>query len=566
MQRRLSQKVSVTSAIILLITTVSRHAAAQSCLPPPPGMTAWWPGNGTGNETIAERNGILIGSAGFAPGMVHDAFIFGGSGEVQVADDPSWTLGTGDFSIDLWVNFVTVTGRDPFIGHDNGAGEQDKWIFWFDSNGHDKLRGIPALRFHINSPHPTPVPSPHDAVAAPWSPVPGQWYLVAVTRSGSTYTLYIDGAPVAQDTSVYAIPDPVAPLTIGRSEGLWLNGRVDEAEIFHRALSSSEIQALYNAGSSGKCTGTQAPLTVSAPENAVYATSFPVTASGGSGMGEVTFSASGACSNVDGAALVTMTSGTGVCLVTATRAGDTTYGPISADPVAVTAMKANQVISFGPLSTKMIGDPPFAVSASGGPSGNPVTFATTTRPVCTSGDTNGATITLVAPGTCTVRASQMGDDNYTAASDVDGSFLVRSAVTFSGLFEPWNPPGPGTYNGMTFTSGRVYKMNSTLPLKWGYASAGVLVDSARSSTADYPVVHIAGPLASCGDIDGAGVDAVASYTGPGSATTTYDPVTKSWQRNVKLDAAFQADRCYLVQVTDPVTATISPWFPFKTKR
>ncbi len=36
--------------------------------------------------------------------------------------------------------------------------------------------------------------------------------------------------------------------------GSFFNGLIDEVEIFNRALSQSEIQALYNAGSDGKCT------------------------------------------------------------------------------------------------------------------------------------------------------------------------------------------------------------------------------------------------------------------------------------------------------------------------
>ena len=86
------------------------------------------------------------------------------------------------------------------IAHDNAGGEQNKWIFWYDALGHDKQPAVPALRFHINSPHPAPVPFPHDTVVAPWSPVLGRWYHVAVTRSGITYMLYIGGAQVATDT------------------------------------------------------------------------------------------------------------------------------------------------------------------------------------------------------------------------------------------------------------------------------------------------------------------------------------------------------------------------------
>ena len=48
--------------------------------------------------------------------------------------------------------------------------------------------------------------------------------------------------------------------------------------------------------------------------------------SGGSGTGAVTFASTGACSVVSTTGVVTMTSGTGTCSVTATKAADANYG------------------------------------------------------------------------------------------------------------------------------------------------------------------------------------------------------------------------------------------------
>jgi uncharacterized repeat protein (TIGR01451 family) len=225
-------------------------------VPPPSDLVAWWPGDGNANDILGGRHGTPANGAAFGPGHVAQAFSFNGASWVEVPDDPIWTSGANDFTIDLWVNFNGLSGRDPFIGHDDGSGEQNKWIFWYDAAGHDKLGGVPALRFHINSPHPSPVPFPHDTVVAPWNPMLGRWYHVAVTRSGNTYTLYIDGSQAATDTSAFSIPDPGVPLTIGRAEGFTLNGSVDEVEIHSRALSAQEIFQVFAAGSAGKCKAT----------------------------------------------------------------------------------------------------------------------------------------------------------------------------------------------------------------------------------------------------------------------------------------------------------------------
>ena len=47
---------------------------AQECTPPPSGMTAWYTGDGTANDFLGKNNGSLQNGAGFASGMVAQAF------------------------------------------------------------------------------------------------------------------------------------------------------------------------------------------------------------------------------------------------------------------------------------------------------------------------------------------------------------------------------------------------------------------------------------------------------------------------------------------------------------
>ena len=68
----------------------------------------------------------------------------------------------------------------------------------------------------------------------------------------------------------------------------------------------------------------------------------------------------------------------------------------------------------------------YALSASGGGSGNPVTFGTQTPAVCTVA---GSTATLVQEGTCTIAANQVGSGLYSAAPEVTHSFTVAAANT-----------------------------------------------------------------------------------------------------------------------------------------
>ena len=118
--------------------------------------------------------------------------------------------------------------------------------------------------------------------------------------------------------------------------------------------------------------------------------------------------------------------------VTASNAVGT--GSASAPSNSVTPM-APQVIVFDPLPNRELGEPPFLVNATGGGSGNPVVFASQTTAVCTTGGSNGSTVTLLALGTCTIRASQAGNAAFQPADDVDQSFAVVTAEIFANGFE-----------------------------------------------------------------------------------------------------------------------------------
>ena len=83
----------------------------------------------------------------------------------------------------------------------------------------------------------------------------------------------------------------------------------------------------------------------------------------------------------------------------------------------------SQTITFASLANQTLAQSPLTVSATAS-SGLTVSFTTTTPLVCSSGGTNGATITLLTAGTCTVVASQAGNATYSPATSVSHSFKV----------------------------------------------------------------------------------------------------------------------------------------------
>jgi hypothetical protein len=89
-----------------------------------------------------------------------------------------------------------------------------------------------------------------------------------------------------------------------------------------------------------------------------------------------------------------------------------------------------QTITFNPLSDKTYSNPNFDVSATA-TSGLGVELNSQTPLVCTVYiGSNGSAVHLNNAGTCTIRASQVGNSNYNPAPDVDQSFTVQAiAIT-----------------------------------------------------------------------------------------------------------------------------------------
>ena len=65
------------------------------------------------------------------------------------------------------------------------------------------------------------------------------------------------------------------------------------------------------------------------------------------------------------------------------------------------------------------------MSATGGASGNVVTFSSNTPSICT---VSGAVVTGVAVGTCIIAANQLGNGNYNAAAQQTQSFSISAAL------------------------------------------------------------------------------------------------------------------------------------------
>jgi MBG domain (YGX type)/PASTA domain/Abnormal spindle-like microcephaly-assoc'd, ASPM-SPD-2-Hydin len=212
-------------------------------------------------------------------------------------------------------------------------------------------------------------------------------------------------------------------------------------------------------------------FTANPPATAAYNTSFTVAATGGASGLPVTFTSSGACSNVG--ATYKMTSGTGTCAVIANQAGNSNYAAAPQVTKTVNATLVAQTITFTtnpPASAAY--NTSFTVVATGGASGLPVTF--TSSGACSN---TGATYKMTSgTGTCSVIANQAGNSNYAAAPQVTtnvNATLVAQTITFT-----TNPPASAAFN----TSFKVAATGGASGLPVAFTSSGVCTNSGATYT------------------------------------------------------------------------------------
>ncbi|MGQ0641336.1 MAG: PxKF domain-containing protein [Gemmatimonadaceae bacterium] len=184
----------------------------------------------------------------------------------------------------------------------------------------------------------------------------------------------------------------------------------------------------------GSVTSTVATLTVESGDQAITFAPLPnktygdapfsVSASASSGLG-VSFAATGNCALTGNT--ITLT-GAGSCTITASQAGDASHNPAPNVEQTFAIARGTQSITFAAISNRVLDDPPFSVTATGGLSEQPVMF--TSAGSCT---VSGEIVRINTVGGCTITASQSGGANYNSAI-ASQSFNV--IYRWTGFFQP----------------------------------------------------------------------------------------------------------------------------------
>jgi hypothetical protein len=119
----------------------------------------------------------------------------------------------------------------------------------------------------------------------------------------------------------------------------------------------------------------------------------------------------------------------GSCIIAANQAGNANYTAALQVTQTIVVGPGSQSISFGAIPSLTVGGLG-ALTATGGASGNAVTFTSTTLPICTVA---GSTVTALAVGNCVIAANQAGNANYTAAPELTVILLVDKFQQYVGF-------------------------------------------------------------------------------------------------------------------------------------
>ncbi len=249
--------------------TCSQTVTVLCCVTSPPNMVLWLPfdeihGPISANLASPPDYGTQFGGptpilGAYVANSLDFNSLAGAPQYVTVPDYPAIDIGTGDLTIDAWVNRATnapnsppsviVDKRDANSGIGYGLSlDYGNLIFTMSGNNFRDTATVPA---------------------------DGQWHFVAVSLNQSSTTpqgqFYVDAGPSGTFT-----PTPgnlantnlfwVAASPLGGNVP-WLGG-LDEVEVYNRALAIKELYAIYSAGAGGKCKPPCATgITVTCPTN-----------------------------------------------------------------------------------------------------------------------------------------------------------------------------------------------------------------------------------------------------------------------------------------------------------
>lgn len=217
---------------------------SSGCTPVPSGLVYWLRGQYNADDFTGQHDGSLFGGTSFVTGKVGKAFSLYGDGEyIVIPSHPDLPHGSDPRTIEMWVYSAESSWLNDF-----------RTLFYTGINTQRKAFGIdfevyPSLQFYTWA---------DDLSVDSAVPMIG-WFHVAMVYDGNTLIkAYTNGVERGSRTLGGLLDTFNGETFIGSGVNsignpVYFYGGLDEVTMYNRALSSSEILNIYNAGSFGKC-------------------------------------------------------------------------------------------------------------------------------------------------------------------------------------------------------------------------------------------------------------------------------------------------------------------------
>ncbi|MFB6102876.1 MAG: LamG-like jellyroll fold domain-containing protein [Haloplanus sp.] len=193
-------------------------------------LVAYYPFERSADDVSGnEYDGTLNGDVSFTNGKIGQAASFDGDGDYIAAPG---AYASTPVSVAAWFRVDGSGTQNPRI-----VGTNDSSFRLLLDGGYKD--GDNSISFDILNGGPqTDSPSSVDD---------GNWHQVVATYDGSTARLYLDGSEV--DSASAAATSTNSGLWIGSKNGSadFFEGAIDDVRIYSRALSTSEVQSLYDS-------------------------------------------------------------------------------------------------------------------------------------------------------------------------------------------------------------------------------------------------------------------------------------------------------------------------------
>jgi hypothetical protein len=241
----------------------ARYTIVPSCTPIPAGVVGYWPGDDSARDAAGTNNGTVIGAVGYGPGMVRRAFQYNGLQRARVDLGNPLDMRVQDLTIQGWVRRSSATEISlDDQGEDGSQTGEGGFILSYGKSGYGfGLKDNGALFLAKVDAAEVSMPGVSDT----------NWHHVAVAKSGTNVTFYVDGSAIGTTTFDRGFDfDTLAAIgSRGDARGGTFFGVIDEVALFNRGMGADEVQAIYVSGATGFCPISPggAPAIVSQPLN-----------------------------------------------------------------------------------------------------------------------------------------------------------------------------------------------------------------------------------------------------------------------------------------------------------